>query len=217
VKSKICQKIEQIKKEIPDGVVLQAATKTRSVGEILEAISGGIEVIGENYVQEAEKKYGVIGKRVKWHMIGHLQINKVKKAVKIFNMIETVDSVRLAEEINRRANKRMSILVEVNIGEEEQKSGVMPSKVEELLKSINNLENIRIRGLMTMAPYFEEAGKIRPYFRKMMELFNKLKREHIAGVEMEILSMGMSDTYKIAIEEGATMVRVGSAIFGQRQ
>lgn len=209
--------IEEIKKGLPSDVVLVAATKTHSIEEIKEAIEAGIEIIGENYVQEAEKKLNELKGKVKFHCIGHLQTNKVKKAVEIFDMIETVDSVKLAEEIDKRCRdigKVMPVLIEVNIGKEENKSGCMPEDVEKLVKEISTYQNIKIKGLMTMAPYFEDMKKYRVYFKKTKELFDKIKSLNIPNVNMEILSMGMSDSYKIAIEEGANVVRIGTKIFG---
>ncbi len=212
----IKENIANIKKEIPSKVTLVVATKTRNVSEVEEAISGGITTIGENYVQEAESKASLRGK-VKIHCIGHLQTNKVKDAVKLFDMIETVDSIKIAKEIDKRTEKIMPILIEVNIGKEENKSGVMPDKTIGLIKEISKLKNVNIKGLMTMAPFFDDAEKDRPYFREMKQLFDKIKSMKIPNVDMEILSMGMSDSYKVAIEEGATMVRIGTKIFGKRE
>jgi len=213
------ENIEQIKKGIPSSVTLVAATKTRSVEEIKEAIKAGIEIIGENYVQEAESKYNELKEKVKIHCIGHLQTNKIKKAVELFDMIETVDSVKIAKEIDKRTTKIMPVLIEVNIAKEASKSGVMPEETIDLIKEISNLnlKNIKIKGLMTMAPYFDDPEKDRPYFKEMKHLFDKIKAMSIPNVDMEILSMGMSDSYKIAIEEGATMVRIGTKIFGKRE
>jgi len=212
----IKQNIESIRKELPENITLVAATKTRSVEEIKQAIEAGIEIIGENYVQEAEPKHQQLKGKVKFHCIGHLQTNKVKKAVEIFDMIETVDSIKIAKEINKRSTKIMPILIEINSGEEPNKDGCMPEQAESLIKEASNLKNIKIKGLMTMAPYFDNPEKDRPYFKKTKQLFDKIKSLNISNVEMEILSMGMSDSYKIAIEEGSNMVRVGTKIFGSR-
>jgi pyridoxal phosphate enzyme (YggS family) len=208
----IKENIEQIKKDIPPSVTLVAATKTRSVEQIKEAIKAGIKTIGENYVQEAESKIELKGK-VKIHCIGHLQTNKIKKAVEIFDMIETVDSVKVAKEIDKKSSKKMPILVEVNSGKEANKSGIMPGEAAGLIDEISTLGNIQVKGLMTMAPFFDNPEKNRPYFKEMKKLFDKIKSMNIPNVDMEILSMGMSDSYKVAIEEGATMVRVGTKIF----
>lgn len=215
----IRENVKKILDELPDGVILVAAAKTRTPEEILEAIEAGVQIIGENYVQEAERAYEVIGNRAKWHMIGHLQKNKVKKAVRIFDMIETVDSVKLAKEIDKQCKKIgkvMPVLVEVNSGEEPQKSGVMPDEVVDLVKEISKFENIKVEGLMTMGPLLDDPEELRPYFRKTRELFEKIRDMDIPNVEMKYLSMGMSDSYKVAIEEGANMVRIGTKIFGPR-
>ena len=213
----IKEKVEWILKELPDGVILIAATKGRSIEEINEAIEAGIKIIGENYVQEAEKKFEAIGKKVKWHMIGHLQTNKVKKAIEIFDMIETVDSEKIAKEIDKEAKKRniiFPVLIEINSGREKQKSGVFPEDAEKLIYEISKYENIKIEGLMTMGPFVENPEDIRPYFRITKELFEKFKNLNLPNFEMKYLSMGMSDTWRIAIEEGANIIRIGTAIFG---
>ncbi|MEA2037674.1 MAG: YggS family pyridoxal phosphate-dependent enzyme [Nanoarchaeota archaeon] len=215
----IKENIGNIRKDIPSDVILVAATKTRSIDEVNETIDAGIKVIGENYIQEAEEKFDELKGKVKFHFIGHLQTNKVKRAVEIFDMIETVDSLKIAKEIDKRCGdigKVMPILIEVNSGKEPNKDGVMPEGVVELVKGVSLLENIRIKGLMTMAPYFDNPEKDRPYFKEMNKLFEKLREINVSNVEMNILSMGMSDSYKIAIEEGSNMVRVGTKIFGVR-
>jgi pyridoxal phosphate enzyme (YggS family) len=216
----IKEKVEWILKELPDGVILIAATKGRSIEEINEAIEAGIKIIGENYVQEAEKKFEAIGKKVKWHMIGHLQTNKVKKAIEIFDMIETVDSEKIAKEIDKEAKKRniiFPVLIEINSGREKHKSGVLPEDAEKLIYEISKYENIKIEGLMTMGPFVENPEDIRPYFRITKELFEKFKNLNLPNFEMKYLSMGMSDTWRIAIEEGANIIRIGTAIFGPRR
>ncbi len=215
----IKENIKRIKKELPSNVKLIAATKTRKVEEIKEAIEAGIKIIGENYVQEADRKFNELKGKVKFHCIGHLQTNKVKKAVEIFEMIQTVDSVKIAKDIDKRCrniNKVMPVLIEVNSGKEKSKSGCMPAGVINLIKEISSLENIKIKGLMTMAPYFENTEKDRDYFKLTKKLFDEVKALKISSVDMEILSMGMSHSYKIAIEEGANMIRIGSEIFGYR-
>lgn len=215
----IKERVKEILSQIPENVILLAATKGRSIKEIEEAIEGGIKYIGENYVKEAESKFIEIGKKVKWHMIGHLQTNKVKKAIEIFDMIETVDSFKLAKEIDKEAKKRnivYPVLIEINSGKEPQKSGVLPEGAEKLIYEISKLENIKIKGLMTMGPFVENPEEIRPYFRLTKELFEKFKKINLPNVEMEYLSMGMTDTWKIAIEEGANIIRIGTGIFGPR-
>lgn len=213
------EKVKKILKELPSGVELVAATKTRSVEEIEQAIKAGVKIIGENYVQEAEEKFRVIGKKVKWHMIGHLQRNKVKKALEIFDMIETVDSIKLAREIDKIAKKKgiiFPVLIEINSGKEEQKSGILPGDIEDFVEEMSNLENIRVEGLMTMGPFVKNPEDIKPYFELTRELFEKLKSKNYPNVEMKYLSMGMTDTWKIAIEEGANLIRIGTGIFGPR-
>ena len=215
----IKQNVVQILSELPNGVELVAAAKTRNPREILQAIEAGIKIVGENYVQEAEPAYEVVGNRAKWHFIGYLQRNKVKKAVKLFDMIETVDSVEIAGEIDKRCaqiGKVMPVLIEINSGREEQKSGVFPEKAEQLVREISSLQNIRVKGLMTMGPRFGSPEDSRPYFVETKKIFEKLKNLNLPDVEMKYLSMGMTNSYKIAIDEGANIVRIGSKIFGER-
>jgi len=210
---------KKILDELPENVELVAAAKTRSPGEIEEAIRAGVKIIGENYIQEAEKAFEAIGKRVKWHFIGHLQKNKVKKAVKIFDIIETVDSYPLAYEINERCkeiDKIMPILIEINSGKEEQKFGIFPEDALDLIQKISPLPQLKIMGLMTMGPRFGNPEDSRPYFIETRKIFEKIKALNLPRVEMEYLSMGMTNSYKIAIEEKANMVRIGTLIFGKR-
>ncbi len=215
----IKQNVSQILSELPDGVQLVAAAKTRNPEEILEAVEAGIKIIGENYVQEAERACEVVGNKAKWHFIGHLQKNKVKKAVKIFDVIETVDSVEIAGEIDKRCaqiGKTMPVLIEVNSGREKQKSGVLPENAEQLVREISACQNIRLTGLMTMGPRFGNPEDSRPYFVETKKLFEKIKKLNLPHTEMSYLSMGMTNSYKIALEEGANIVRIGSKIFGER-
>ncbi len=215
----IKENVKRILQELPEGVQLVVAAKTRMPEEIMEAIEAGISIIGENYVQEAERAFKVLGNRTKWHMIGHLQTNKAKKAVRIFDMIETVDSLKLAKAINKeclKIGKIMPILVEINSAEEEQKAGVLPDRAMELIREISQLKAIRVQGLMTMGPFVDDPEQLRPYFKRTKELFDRIRDMNIPNVEMRYLSMGMSDSYKIAIEEGANMVRIGTKIFGPR-
>jgi pyridoxal phosphate enzyme (YggS family) len=211
--------IRKIFSELPPGVELVAATKARNDREISEAIENGVKIIGENYVQEAEAKFGIIGRKAKWHFIGHLQKNKVKKAVGIFDMIETVDSLEIAAEIDKRAKEAaqvMPVLIEINSGEERNKFGVLPKDAEQFIVSISGLNNIRIMGLMTMGSDVKEAQELRQYFRITSGIFQRIKSLGLPNVDMRYLSMGMSDSYRIAIEEGANLVRIGTAIFGPR-
>ncbi len=207
--------IQKILNELPSHVGLVAAAKGRRVEDILEAIDGGAKIIGENYLQEAEEKFNIIGAKVKWHFIGHLQKNKVKKAVQIFDIIETVDSVEIAGAIDKACagtNKIMPILIEVNSGREKNKSGALPEDVETLARHISELKNIKLTGLMTMGPALKNPEDYRPYFKDTKALFDKIK----LIIDIKYLSMGMSDSYHIAIQEGANLVRIGTAIFGPR-
>ena len=215
----IKQNVRQIISELPTGVDLVAAAKTRQPEEILEAVEAGVKIVGENYVQEAERTYEAIGNRAKWHFIGHLQKNKVKKAVKIFDMIETVDAVGLAREIDKRCapiGKVMPILIEINSGREKQKAGVFPEEAEQLIREISSYQNIRVMGLMTMGPFAGNPEDSRPYFVETKKIFERINQLGLPNVNMRYLSMGMTNSYKIAIEEGANMVRIGSKIFGER-
>lgn len=205
--------------ELPDGVELVAAAKTRKPEEVLEAVESGIKIIGENYVQEAEAAYEIIGSRAKWHFIGHLQKNKVKKAVRIFDMIQTVDGIDIAEEIDKRCaqiGKTMPVLMEINSGREKQKSGILPEDAELLVKQISALPDIKVMGLMTMGPRFGNPEDSRPYFVATRELFDRIKQLDLPHVDMKYLSIGMTNSYRVALEEGANMVRIGSNIFGER-
>lgn len=215
----IKKNITDIQHSLPSGVLLVAAAKTRLPDEVKTAINAGIKILGYNYVQEAERMYQIIGNTVQWHMIGHLQRNKVKKAVKLFDMIETIDSVELAEAVNNQCvseNKIMPVLIEINSGKESNKTGVLPENVERLIMQINGLSNLRIQGLMTMGPRFGNPENARPYFKATKSAFDRIKRIHIPNVEMRYLSMGMSNSYKIAIEEGANIIRIGTILFGDR-
>jgi pyridoxal phosphate enzyme (YggS family) len=215
----IKKNVTDIQHSLPSGVWLVAAAKTRLPDEVKAAIEAGIKAIGYNYVQEAERLHETIGTTVQWHMIGHLQRNKVKKAVMLFDMIETIDSVNLAEEVNKNCaleSKVMPVLIEINSGKESNKTGVLPEHVERLILQINNLPNLKIQGLMTMGPRFGNPEDARPYFKVAKAVFNRIKETKIPNVEMRYLSMGMSNSYKIAIEEGANIVRIGTVLFGDR-
>ena len=211
--------VKNILEELPYGVKLVGAAKTRTPDEIMEAIQAGLEIVGENYVQEAEQAFEKIGRRVKWHMIGHLQKNKVIKAVNIFDMIETVDSIKLCRLIDKACadiSKIMPVLIEINSGEEDQKAGVMPEDAITLVKEMTAFNNIKVMGLMTMGPFSDVPEDSRPYFTKTRDLFHLIRQTGIEGAEMKYLSMGMSDSYRIAIEEGANLVRIGTKLFGER-
>ena len=216
---KIEQNVRGILKELPPRVNLVAAVKTRTPEEILKAVAGGVRAVGENYVQEGIEAFEVIGSAVKWHFIGHLQKNKVKKAVKVFDVIETIDSVKIAEEIDKRCGeikKIMTVFIEINSGREIQKSGVFQEDAEKIIRKISEFANIRIKGLMTMGPFSGEPENARAYFVETKKLFESIKRKNIPGIALEFLSMGMTNSYKVAIEEGANIIRVGTKIFGER-
>ncbi|MFH2019785.1 MAG: YggS family pyridoxal phosphate-dependent enzyme [archaeon] len=215
---------------------LVAVTKNRSIAEIKEAIAAGITVIGENKIQEAELKYNELkeildAKKIEFHFIGHLQTNKAKKAVEMFDVIQSVDSFILAKEIDKRAaqaNKIQKILLQINIGKEEQKSGVLPEETLNSVKDILQLTNISMIGLMCILPYSKKTEDSRSYFKKMKSLFDNCKSSIewvFQGVhpmipkkhQFDVLSMGMTNDYKVAIEEGSTMIRIGRGIFGERE
>ncbi len=212
----IFHNVQSLLAELPPGVKLVAAVKGRSPTEVLAAIQAGVNTIGENYLQEAQAHQAVIGRSAAWHFIGALQHNKVKLAVSLCDMIETVDSLSLAETIDRHASrldKIMPILIEVNSGREIQKAGVMPEKVNELAEQISQLAHIRLMGLMTMGPRTGDPEAARPYFTATRRLFEDLSRRCIPRVTMEYLSMGMTNSYQAALQEGANIVRLGSKIF----
>lgn len=215
----IAENVRALLAELPPGVELVAAAKTRTPEEIIEAIGAGVQSVGENYVQEAAASVAAVGRGVRWHYIGHLQSNKVKKAVEIFDLIETVDSADLAREIDKRAaalGKVMPILVEINSGRERQKAGILPEESEALVRDIAPFKNIRVEGLMTMGPFEGNPEDARPYFRETKKTLEALKALSLPGLELHRLSMGMTNSYRVAIEEGATMVRIGTLIFGPR-
>ena len=210
---KACEKAGRDRNE----VTLIAVSKTKPVEMLEEVYDTGIRNFGENKVQEMCEKMDVLPKDIKWHMIGHLQRNKVKYIAGRTELIHSVDTYRLAEEINIQAkNIIIPILVEVNIAGEESKFGTSAEDAMLLVEDISKLENVRIKGLMTIAPYVEDAEENRPYFRKIKQLAVDIANKNIDNVSMEILSMGMTGDYMVAIEEGSTMVRVGTGIFGAR-
>ena len=218
-RDQIIESTRNLLASLPAHVILVAAAKFHSPEDVLAAVEAGVQVVGENYVQEARKMVDVIGRRVRWHMIGKLQKNKVKHAIDLFDLVETVDSWRLAEVIDKRCaavHHTMPVLAEINSGLEENKSGILPEQAEDIVRRMGRLKHIRVQGLMTMGPLSENAEDYRPYFQMTKELFDHLASARIPGVEMRYLSMGMSDSYQVAIEEGANIIRVGSAIFGPR-
>ncbi|MBO5033843.1 MAG: YggS family pyridoxal phosphate-dependent enzyme [Lachnospiraceae bacterium] len=203
-----------------DEVTLIAVSKTKPVEMLQEAYEYGCRDFGENKVQELIEKYEVLPKDIRWHMIGHLQRNKVKYIVDKVYLIHSVDSFRLAEEINKEAEKKnvcVNILIEVNVANEDTKFGTTCEEVKQLVRDIAKLPNIRVKGLMTIAPFVADAEDNREYFRKLKKIAVDIMEENIDNISMEILSMGMTGDYPVAVSEGATYVRVGTGIFGVRQ
>ena len=216
----IKENVREVLSMLPRGVGLVAAAKTRSTEEVLEAIEAGIKMVGHNYVQEAEKDFETIAARARVHMIGHLQSNKARKAVQLFDMIETLDSMKLAKALDKAclsSGRIMPVLVEINSGEEDQKAGVMPADAVSFIREIAGLKGIKIEGLMTMGPYAGDPEQARPYFVRTRAIFEKIRGLSISGVDMRYLSMGMSNSYGIAVEEGANLVRIGTRLFGERR
>lgn len=203
----------------PSSVRLVAVSKTRPAGDVLEAFRAGQSVFGENYVQELVAKAAEVPEPVEWHFIGHLQSNKVRQLAGIVNMIHSVDRLSLAEEVSRqwgRLGRCCDILVQVNLSGEATKSGTSEAEALQLVRAIAALAHVRIRGLMTMPPFFDDPEAARPFFAELLRLSRRIDAEGIPGVEMRELSMGMSGDFEAAIQEGATLVRVGTSIFGAR-
>lgn len=205
----------------PETIRLVAVSKTMPAERVKAAIEAGVTIIGENYIQEAREKFNDLSSLpVAWHFIGHLQTNKAKYAVRMFDLIQTVDSVKLAKELDKQAkkiNKIQSVLLQVNIGHEETKSGVDETEILALVTEISKFENIAIEGLMTIPPFFNQPELVRPYFKALSNLRQRIETKSLPNVRMDELSMGMTGDFEVAVEEGATMVRIGTAIFGSRQ
>ncbi|AHB13424.1 YggS family pyridoxal phosphate-dependent enzyme [Dehalococcoides mccartyi] len=215
----ITRSVKDILAELPPDVVLEAAVKKRQPSEILAAIDAGIKIIGHNYLTEAEETYPLIGDKAEWHFIGKLQSNKCKKIVRRFSVVETVDSIEIASELNRRAaeiDKILSVFIEINSGREKQKSGVLPEETVELAKRISCLSNLKLTGLMTMGPALEAPEELRTIFRLTKIKFDEIAAMGLPNNELQFLSMGMSGSYKVAVQEGANLVRLGTRIFGPR-
>jgi pyridoxal phosphate enzyme (YggS family) len=204
----------------PSDVKLMAVTKTVDDDRIREAIEAGVDIVGENYVQEGKRKIEKLGKgRVEWHLIGYLQSNKAKYAVKLFDLIHSVDRMSLAQELDRRSGNAgliTKVLIEVNLSGEETKTGVGKADAVALIRDVARLENLSIQGLMTMPPWFDDPEGARSYFTALRNLRDRIEGEGIENVKMKELSMGMTGDYGVAVEEGATIVRVGRGIFGER-
>ncbi|MBM4347546.1 MAG: YggS family pyridoxal phosphate-dependent enzyme [Deltaproteobacteria bacterium] len=217
---RVTEKIEKAAQKVgrnPAEIKLVAVSKTVEAGRIQEAIEAGVAILGENYVQEAQKKIEEIGRSISWHFIGHLQSNKAKYAIRLFDMIHSVDSIPLVEELNRRAEKEgrtMEVMIEVNLSGEASKFGIEEEKAFDIARKVLNLKNLSLMGLMTMPPYFDNPELSRPYYVQLRQLKEKMAGE---GIPLKELSMGMSNDFEVAIEEGATYVRVGTAIFGARK
>jgi len=204
----------------PSGITIVAVSKNRSVNEIKEVVGAGILDIGENRLQEAKVKLKELKNyNIRWHMVGHLQTNKVKDAVEIFDLIQSVDILRLAEKIDKYAqkiNKIQEILIEVKTSPEPTKFGIEPENVLEFIKDLTDFKNIKVRGLMTIAPYFDDPEKTRPYFKMLREIKEAVEKEIQIPFKLDILSMGMTDDFEVAIQEGSNMLRLGRAIFEAR-
>ena len=224
---KVRERIAQAAKRsgrTPESIQLVAVSKTVPVEKIIEAIDAGITDIGENRVQEADEKYRAIATipiigTIKWHIVGHLQTNKVKRALEIFDMIHSVDSIHLMDTIEKRAaqmDKVVDVLVEVNTSAEETKYGVKPEEVVDVMRRASQYDHLRVRGLMTVGLFAEYPETARPCFQQLRELRDKVANLNLPRIEMKYLSMGMTNDFEVAIEEGSNIVRIGTAIFGAR-
>jgi pyridoxal phosphate enzyme (YggS family) len=225
------QRLEQVQKRMKQAAVasgrryediqLVAVSKTKPWEQVVEAFEAGAGVFGENYVQEVREKFNTLHTYpISWHFIGHLQTNKAKYVVTICDLIHSVDSLKLAKELDKHAgnnHKIQKVLVQVNIAEEDSKSGVRVRDTLPLIQEMSRLKNVSLRGLMTLPPYFNAPEKVRPFFKTLRKLRDDIDRLHIPGVCMHELSMGMTGDFEVAIQEGATLIRIGTAIFGERQ
>lgn len=200
-------------------VRLVAVIKTVEAERVRQAISAGVKILGENYVQEAQKKIEILGLNVAWHFIGHLQTNKAKAAVHLFDLIHSVDSLNLAKELNKQAQQQgkvLPVLLQVNLSGETTKFGAREKEIFQVIEELSAMEGLLVKGLMTMPPYFEDPEASRPYYVELRKLGEWLAQQKLSRISIEELSMGMSNDFEVAIEEGATLVRVGTAIFGAR-
>ena len=227
----ITENYARLREEIPDDVTIVLSGKTRTVEQIEEAIDAGVTDIGQNYVQEAGQIYSALRKKaanLRWHMIGHLQTNKINKALRVFDVIQTVDSLEKAAAIDKRVErarkKIVPVYIEINIGNEDSKAGIKPEEhepfeeyIEKLVRDMSDLSNLRLEGLMTMGPRFGNPEDVRPYFRRTRKIFERIRALDLPNVDMKYLSMGMTNSYKVAIKEGSNMIRIGTAIFGERK
>jgi pyridoxal phosphate enzyme (YggS family) len=216
----LSENVNRIKSKMPEDVILIAAAKTRSLEEVEAIIEAGVTHIGYNYVQEALPIIEAVGPRATWHFIGHLQRNKARLVAEMFDFMQTVDSWRLAQYLDARCQetgKVMPVLIEINSGKEANKTGVLPERLDELVEKMGALKHLRLQGLMTMGPRFGEPENSRPYFQLTRRAFERVASAGMPHADMRYLSMGMSNSYQIAIEEGANMVRIGTALFGKRE
>jgi pyridoxal phosphate enzyme (YggS family) len=203
----------------PQEVRLVAVSKTVVVERVGQAIEAGVKILGENYVQEAQKKIEILGHNVAWHFIGHLQTNKAKAAVHLFDLIHSVDSLNLVKELNKQAQQQgkvLPVLLQVNLSGETTKFGARDKEIFQVIEELSAMEGLLVKGLMTMPPYFEDPEESRPYYAELRKLSERLAQQKLSRISIEELSMGMSNDFEVAIEEGATLVRVGTAIFGAR-
>ena len=203
----------------PEEIRLVAVSKTVDAERVLQAVRAGVEILGENYVQEGKKKIDRVGHQVGWHFIGHLQTNKAKIAVRLFDLIHSVDNLELAEELNRAADQQgkvLPILLQLNLSREATKFGASEEEIFKMAEQISRMPALAVAGLMALPPYFENPEEARPYFIHLRELGERLRLKNMPRLAMRELSMGMSNDFEVAIEEGATLVRVGTAIFGPR-
>ena len=221
----------KLREETPEDVNIVLSVKAKTLEEIEEAIDAGATDIGENYVQEAGSIYSLLRKKarkIRWHMIGPLQTNKINKALRTFDVIQTVDSLEKAVAIDKRVERArkqvIPVYIEINIGNEDSKAGIKPAEhepfeeyIEKLIRDVSELEHIRLEGLMTMGPRFGDPEEVRPYFKRTRRIFERIKGLDLPNVDMKYLSMGMTNSYKVAIEEGSNMIRIGTAIFVKRE
>ena len=220
VEANIANSMKKRSVDCQDDVLLIAVTKNHDIYAMRQAIDAGVANIGENRIQEAKEKYETLDRNVIWHLIGHLQTNKAKQAVKIFDLIHSVDSLHLAEALNKAAagiGKVQKILVQVNLAHEDSKSGIYEDGLEELLHQVDEMENLQLMGLMCIAPNYENVEDCRPLFANMKKIYDHIKELPWRRADIKYLSMGMTHDYTIAVEEGANAVRVGTGIFGPRQ
>ena len=220
VSNDIPPRVDSLRATLPPNVEIVAAAKMRTSEEVRAAVEAGITMIGHNYVQETGDMIPNVSFKAKWHLIGHLQRNKARDAAPLFDMVETLDSVRLANALethSSRLDKVLPVLIEVNSGREENKTGALPEDVDALVDFVSRLKHLQLAGLMTMGPFTGDPEEARPYFVQTREIFERLSQAGIPNADFRVLSMGMSNSYRVAVEEGANLVRIGTGIFGPRR